>query len=178
MPEISIRPAYSSDVPRLIALDHNYATEFVWQMTLEITEMQTQVTFREVRLPREVHVNYPRVPESLADLWTTKSLLLLAEQGEQALGYISIRLDLAPVSAWVEDLVVDRLYRQQGIGTALVLAAQDWAGKKGLHRMILEMQPKNYPGIQFAHKLGFDFSGYNDQFYRDQEIALFFSSYI
>ena len=42
----------------------------------------------------------------------------------------------------------------------------------------MEMQPKNYPAIQFAYKLGFEFSGYNDQYYRDQEIAIFFSSFI
>jgi hypothetical protein len=40
------------------------------------------------------------------------------------------------------------------------------------------MQPKNYPAIHFAYKLGFEFSGYNDQYYRDQEIAIFFSTYI
>ena len=70
----------------------------------------------------------------------------------------------------------------QGMGivsaSALVLAAQDWCGKKGIHRLTLEMQPKNYPAIQFAYKLGFEFSGYNDQYYRDQEIAIFFSSYL
>jgi GNAT superfamily N-acetyltransferase len=85
---------------------------------------------------------------------------------------------LAPASAWVEDLVVDRLLRRQGIGTILVGAAQDWCARKGLHRITLEMQPKNYPAIQFATKLGFEFSGYNDQFYRDQEIAIFFSSFL
>ena len=87
-------------------------------------------------------------------------------------------MGLAPASAWVKDLAVDRVHRRNGIGSALVLAAQDWCAKKGFHRLTLEMQPKNYPAIQFAYKLGFEFSGYNDQYYRDQEIAIFFSSYI
>ncbi len=178
MPEIQIRPAFSSDIPKMTSLDHNYSTDRVWQMTLDITEIQTQISFREVRLPREVHVNYPRLPRLLADTWTEKHLLLLAEQGEQVYGYLSLRLDLAPSSAWIEDLVVDRISRQQGIGSALVLAAQDWCGRKGVHRLILEMQPKNYPAIQFASKLGFEFSGYNDQYYHHQEIALFFSTFV
>ncbi len=178
MAKIDIRPAISTDIPKMISLDHNYATGHVWQMTLDLTDTQTQVSFREVRLPREVHVNYPRISRRLADDWTKRDLLLLAEEGGIIRGYIGVRLGLAPASAWVEDLIVDRIYRRNGIASALVLAAQDWCGKKGIHRLTLEMQPKNHPAIQFAYKLGFEFSGYNDQYYRDQEIAIFFSSYI
>ena len=178
MAELNIRSAISIDIPKMIALDHNYATTHVWQLTLDLTEIQTQISFREVRLPREVHVNYPRSVRMLADNWTKRNALLLAEEGEQVKGYISLRLGLAPASAWVEDLVVDRLQRRNGVGTALVLAAQNWCARKRVQRLTLEMQPKNYPAIQFAYKLGFEFSGYNDQFYRDQEIAIFFSSFI
>ena len=178
MAKIDIRPTISTDIPKMISLDHNYATGHVWQMTLDLTDLQTQVSFREVRLPREVHVNYPRIPRRLLDDWTKRDLLLLAEEDGIVRGYISVRLGLAPASAWVEDLAVDRIYRRNGIASALVLAAQDWCGKKGIHRLTLEMQPKNYPAIQFAYKLGFEFSGYNDQYYRDQEIAIFFSSYL
>ncbi|MEE8356494.1 MAG: GNAT family N-acetyltransferase [Anaerolineales bacterium] len=178
MTEINIRPANSTDIPKMVSVDHNYATGHVWQMTLDLTDIQTQVSFREVRLPREVHVNYPRITRKLVDDWTKRDLLLLAEEDEIVRGYISVRLGLAPASAWVDDLAVDRIIRRNGIGSALVLAAQDWCGKKGIHRLTLEMQPKNYPAIQFAYKLGFEFSGYNDQYYRDQEIAIFFSSYI
>ena len=175
---MNIRPAISTDIPKMIALDHNFATDHVWQMTMDLTEIQTQVTFREVRLPREVHVNYPRTYHSLVDNWTERDFLLLLEEGEHILGYVSVQLGLAPASAWIEDLVVDRLQRRRGLGSALILAARNWSGKKRLHRLTMEMQPKNYPAIQFAYNLGFEFSGYNDQYYRDQEIAIFFSTYI
>ena len=175
---MNIRPAISTDISKMIALDHNYATDHVWQMTRDLTEIQTQVNFREVRLPREVHVNYPRTYHKLVDNWTERSLLLLVEESEYTLGYISVQLGLAPASAWIEDLAVDRLQRRKGIGSALILAAREWCGKKRLRRLTLEMQPKNYPAIQFANKLGFEFSGYNDQYYRDQEIAIFFSTFI
>jgi len=178
MPEIEIRPAFSSDIPKLIALDHTFMTEFVWQMTIDRSETQTRVSFREVRLPREVHVDYPRNPRDLADTWTERDALLLAEGINRIKGYISLRLGMAPASAWVEDIVVDRQARRAGIGSALLLAAQEWCGKRNVNRLTMEMQPKNYPAIQFAHKLGFDFSGYNDQFYQDQEIAIFFTTYV
>ena len=178
MDKTNIRSAISTDIPKMVSLDHNYATGHVWQMTLDLTDTQTQVSFREVRLPREVHVNYPRIPRKLVDDWTKRDLLLLAEEADFVRGYISVRLGVAPASAWIEDLAVDRIYRRKGIGSTLVLAAQEWCGKKGIHRLTLEMQPKNYPAIQFANNLGFEFSGYNDQYYRDQEIAIFFSNFI
>jgi GNAT superfamily N-acetyltransferase len=90
-------------------------------------------------------------------------------------GYISMTLDMAPVTAWATDLVVLRRLRRQGIGSALVLAAQEWGGDRDCRRLVLEMQPKNHPAIQMAHKLGFDFCGYNDRFYANHDIGLFFA---
>ena len=90
MTAINIRPVMSTDVPKMVSLDHNYATGHVWQMTIDLTEIQTQVTFREVRLPREVHVNYPRSPGRFADDWTKRDLLLLAEEEDNVRGYISV----------------------------------------------------------------------------------------
>jgi hypothetical protein len=36
------------------------------------------------------------------------------------------------------------------------------------------MQTKNYPAIQFARAQGFVFCGFNDHYYMNQDIALFF----
>jgi len=43
---------------------------------------------------------------------------------------------------------------------------------------LLEMSSKNNPAIRFAQKLGYEFCGYNDQYYETQDIALFFGRYI
>jgi len=175
---MNIRSTISTDIPKMISLDHDFATDHVWQMTIDLTDVQTQVSFREVRLPREVHINYPREYRKLLDDWTERDLLLLAEEDGEVRGYISVQLNLAPASAWIDDLIVDRLQRRKGIGSALIQAARDWCARKRVHRLTLEMQPKNYPSIQFAANQGFEFSGYNDQYYRNQEIAIFFSTYI
>jgi ribosomal protein S18 acetylase RimI-like enzyme len=65
--------------------------------------------------------------------------------------------------------------RRKGIGSRLVLAAQAWARQHGHDRLVLEMQSKNQPAIKLAHKLAFDFAGYNDRYYENQDIALFFA---
>ena len=178
MPEIEIRPAFSTDIPKLISLDHNYVTDHVWQMTLKTSNGQTQVSFREVRLPREVLVSYPHDQARLADTWTQRDALLVAESKLGLVAYIGLKKGIIPRGAWIMDLVVERDSRRKGIGSALALAAEEWCAQQGIGRLTLEMQSKNYPAIQFAYNLGFDFCGYNDQYYDNQDIALFFSTYV
>ena len=36
------------------------------------------------------------------------------------------------------------------------------------------MQSKNFPAICFAQKHGLNFCGYNDRYYHNQDLALFF----
>ena len=45
---------------------------------------------------------------------------------------------------------------------------------QNLRRLIVETQTKNYPAIQFLLKRGLVFCGYNDLFYPNQDIAIFF----
>ncbi len=175
MPEIEIRPAVASDIPLLIAIDHNYSTEFVWQMEIQAEDKQVGVSFREIRLPRSVRVDYPRPVSSLADDWTHRSGLLVATLEAEAVGYVSLMLDIAPITAWVTDLAIVRRLRRQGIGSTLVLAAQEWGEQHDARRLVLEIQPKNFPAIKMTQKLGFDFCGYNDRYFANHDIALFFA---
>jgi ribosomal protein S18 acetylase RimI-like enzyme len=75
---------------------------------------------------------------------------------------------------WVTDLAVGANMRRRGVGSALLAAAQTWAGERGMRRLMLEMQAKNLPAIRMAQKHGFEFCGYNDHYYLTQDVALFF----
>ncbi len=178
MPEIEIRPATSDDITTLMALEHNYASDYVWQMEIQRDEHKIGVIFREAKLPRSVQVIYPRNPNLLADEWTKRDGILIASTDEEIVGYSCLMQNMAPKTTWVTDLAVVRRLRRQGIGTALVLASQEWALKKQSRRAILEMQPKNYPAISLAQKLGFELCGYNDHYYTNNDIALFFSKWL
>jgi GNAT superfamily N-acetyltransferase len=100
---------------------------------------------------------------------------MVAEYQGEVVGYTSIMLNIAPLTSWMTDLVVARRLRRQGIGSALVLAGQDWARHNRCFRILLEMHPKNYPAICLAKKLGYDLCGYNDHYFPNRDIALFFS---
>jgi GNAT superfamily N-acetyltransferase len=172
---LSVRPAKEEDQVQLLQIDHGYSTEYVWQMDLDQDGPQRNVHFRETRLPRPMDVAYPRSIAVLEKEWATRAAHLIAEEDGGLLGYIALAAGPAPLSCWTTDLVVSPVRRRQGLGSKLVLAAQVWAHQRGFQRLILEMQSKNHPAIRFAQKLAFDFSGYSDRYYENQDIALFFA---
>ncbi len=174
MEGLTVRPAVSSDIPDLIALDHNYSTDHVWQMDLRRSPEEVAATFRQVRLPRPMRVIYPRDPKGLADDWTRRLGVFVAEQGDARRGYLALAEGTVQGAAWVSDLVVGLRDRRRGVATRLLAGAWDWCRQQGLKRIFLEMQSKNYPAICLARKLGFVFSGYSDHYYPSEDIALFF----
>jgi ribosomal protein S18 acetylase RimI-like enzyme len=178
MPKIEIRPARSDDIQNLITLEHSYVSDYVWQMEVQRDEYKTSIVFQQVKLPRSVQVHYPRSPGLLVEDWTKRDGLLVATMESEIVGYACLMNNMSPKTTWITDLVVIRRHRRQGIGTALILAAQEWAMQKNNRRIILEMQPKNYPAIKLTQKLGFELCGYNDHYYENQDIALFFSKWL
>jgi RimJ/RimL family protein N-acetyltransferase len=175
MPEIEIRPAVTPDLNTLVEIDHSCQTEYVWQMDRIFEVGQLAVSFREIRLPHAIKVEYPHSTDQILENWKNATAILLASLAGEPVGYISLKDRLDSRSVWVLDLAVSEHHRRQGIATALLLSAEDWATRRRLRRIVLEMQSKNAAATRLALKLGFEFCGYNDQFYANQDIALFFS---
>ena len=175
MPEIQLRPTIANDLSRLMGFDHSITSESVWQLELRHDTGQVTAAFREVRLPRSISVTYPHNPFALAEDWVRRSMLYTASIGQEPAGYISLLERGIDSVVSVTDLVVNLAHRRQGVGSALLAVAQDWAGGRSHRRLILEMQSKNLPAIRLAQKFGYEFCGYNDHYYLTQDVALFFS---
>jgi ribosomal protein S18 acetylase RimI-like enzyme len=171
---IQIRPAAASDLPRLMGMDHSVNSEYVWQLELHRDAGQIFATFREVRLPRPIHLTYPKNPYALADEWTQKAKMLVAVSGNDPIGYLGLDERLSSL-AWITDLVVAPEWRRRGVASALLDSAYEWGQERGHRRMFLEMQSKNQPAIRLAQGHGYEFCGYNDHYYLTQDIALFFA---
>jgi ribosomal protein S18 acetylase RimI-like enzyme len=173
--QVTVRSATSNDIPYLVDIDHGYGTDHVWQMAYSRMSGETRIAFREVRLPRPMRVAYPRDPRRLIDEWLDRSGMFIAEQEGHPVGYVAFVDGPAPDMAWITDLVVGLSDRRQGIGSRLLQTALGWCRERGLNKVFLEMQSKNYPAICLARKLGMAFAGYSDSYYPDEDIALFFS---
>ncbi len=178
MPAIVIRPALLEDLNLIVQIKQTYHTSAVWQMERQMGDNQFTVGFREVRLPRAIKVEVPNPPEFTTVSFTQPSGLLVATMAEGLVGFVLVKELSTPRSAWVEALAVREDFRRKGIGSALLLAGQDWARSRRLSRIVLEMQSKNIPAIHLAMGLGFEFCGYHDQYFANRDIAIFFGKFI
>jgi GNAT superfamily N-acetyltransferase len=121
-----------------------------------------------------MRVTFTHDAQRLADEWNRRVCFLVAEQDGIVKGYLNLMLAAAAETGWVADCVVERRYRRAGVGSVLLAAAAQWSRANRLKRLIVEMQSKNYPAICFAQKHGLAFCGYNDRYYANQDVALFF----
>jgi ribosomal protein S18 acetylase RimI-like enzyme len=174
MSNFQIRNTISTDLARLSAIDHSIQADYVWQLDLRRDSGQVDAIFREVRLPRPVRVEHPRPAEELADIWHT-SPMFSAILDDHAIGYIRFTETIIPHAVWITDVVVAREMRKNGIARKLITAVEEWGANKGLRRAIIESQTKNYPAIRMFQKLGFEFCGYNDVYYPNRDVAVFFA---
>lgn len=175
--QISIRPFEMTDLAILVDIDHGYHTDYVWQMDFQSPNTEYQINFRQMRLPRSMAVEYPKPKLHLADSWQSKAMIFVSMLDDNDVaGYISLSVSSGEGVLSVSDLVVNRRLRRKGIASMLIRTAQTWAKQQeNIRYLMLEMQSKNYPAISMANKLGFDFCGYNDKYFPNGDIALFFS---
>ncbi len=169
-----IRPATLADINSCLDIDHTCYTDHVWQMKFEAGERKTAVTFDVIRLPRRMKVEYPRDLQQLVDDWQLDQEFLVAELDDEVAGYIDVIARPWTQTAWIVNLAVDAEHRREGLGKALVLHARQWAREQGLRALMAEATTKNYPALCFFQKLGFQFCGFNDYYYTNEDIALHF----
>ncbi len=173
---IRIAPAELVDLNICCQMVLAYTTDYVWQMQATENERGVEVRFDVVRLPRTMRVEYPRHPDELIDHWHSEGCFLVARTPEDELvGFIDAVPYPAQSMLWIHNLGVLPAHRRCGIGLKLVRAAAQWAADHQLQRLMMEMQTKNYPAVSFAQKQGFRYCGYNEQYYQNGDIALFFS---
>jgi len=95
--------------------------------------------------------------------------VFVAERSDGAVvGRLSVARDQHPASAHVADLglMVAADARGQGIGTALLQAAVEWARGSGVRKLELHVFPWNEPAMRLYEKFGFEREGYRKAHYR------------
>ncbi|MEW5958545.1 MAG: GNAT family N-acetyltransferase [Chloroflexota bacterium] len=171
-----VSAAALADVNICYHLDKSYVTDYVWQMQTRESGRTLDIRFDTIRLPRPMRVVYPRSADELIEHWQRDECFLVARNLEdEIVGFLDARLHEWQNLLWVSNLAVQPQYRRQGFGSRLLKVAIDWALARNLCRIMLEVQTKNYPAICFAQKHGFQFCGYNERYYKNGDIALFFS---
>lgn len=174
---VSIREVTAADLEACALLDVSYETEYAWQMDVRDDDGAILVGLRTVRLPRPMRVTYPREPAALTVL-QPNGAFWVAEQADTVVGYAIIRFDLAHSTGWITDLAVGRPWRRRQIGTMLLQEAVQRTAEESLQRLTVETQTKNYPSICLLQKNGLVFCGFNDRYYPNHDIGLYFGQTI
>ncbi len=175
--KLIFRDAVEDDLPRCLALDASFQSDYVWQMTVNDDGGEIQVNCRRQRLPRQLVSQHPVDERKLRMALRMDNCFVVVEDpgSGQIAGYVTMRLDMSGRVAYLQDLVVDLLYRRRSLGARLVHVARVWASEFRLQQIIFEIPTTNYPAIRFAQAQGFAFCGFNDHHFANREIALFFS---
>jgi RimJ/RimL family protein N-acetyltransferase len=95
--------------------------------------------------------------------------VFVAEREDGTLvGRLSVGRDPHPASTHVADvgLMVAHDARRQGVGTALLRAAADWARGAGIRKLELHVFPWNEAAIALYDAFGFEREGYRKHHYR------------
>jgi ribosomal protein S18 acetylase RimI-like enzyme len=168
----TIRDATENDRAACLQLDISYETEYAWQMDVRDEDGAIVVGLRTVRLPRLMRVAYPR--DAAAFTLDEQNRFLVAETSGVLCGYLIMRFDTSRSTGWITDIALGRHWRRQKIGCGLLHEAYLRAQQHQLRRLTVETQTKNSPGICFCLKNGLTFCGFNDRYYPNHDIALFF----
>ena len=80
--------------------------------------------------------------------------------------------------AYIEDILVDRMHRRQGVGKALMEQAITWAKAGGFPGIMLETQNNNVAACRLYERCGLTLAGFDACLYRgidsvSEEIALY-----
>ena len=153
----------------------NYETNYVWQMQIKESERSMRIVFDRVRLPRLMEVDLPYDLKAVDYLFEKADYVYLICYQEQILGYVCLSLNADSSVLSVDHFLIHHQVRQQGIGSLLMKTIKQIASHHHCRRLRFMAQTKNNPAIMFVQKQGFIYSGYDDQYYGNGDIALIFS---
>lgn len=175
--QLVFRDGVAADIPYCLALDSDFRSEHVWQMTVQELGDEIQVNCRKQRLPRQLLSRHAPDPQRLEAALRNQYCFVVVQEKttNHILGYVSMRVDEASRVGYLQDIVIDRPYRRRSLGARLAHVARVWASEYNLRQILFEIPTTNYPCILFAQALGFSFCGFNDHHFANREIAIFFS---
>jgi RimJ/RimL family protein N-acetyltransferase len=149
---VVVRPADAAYAPQLVALARAVGGEPEGWLISDSTWRSVGDERRYVRAIR-------RHPDAA---------VLVALLGEEVVGRLSLARDPHPASRHVADLglMVSSAHRRQGIGRALLAAAEEWARPAGIRKLELHVFPHNDAGRRLYESCGYEQEGYRHAHYR------------
>lgn len=130
--------------------------------TLEDEEAALYLREQLFEPPGGVPPDHTRERFSAAFRWAVEQPnadILLAFDGDAAVGLTSVYADIQSLGfgpkCWLQDMVVDKERRSEGIGGLLMAAAESWARARGLTHIELSSNSGRADAHRFYERRGF-----------------------
>ena len=114
--------------------------------------------FAHNRLNRRRFAHFLRSPSAA---------LVVADRDEPSVGYALVLFRAGSRIARLYSIAVDPLYAKNGVGAALLDAAEDVARGRASNLLRLEAREDNWPAIRLYCKSGYNFFGRHSNYYDD-----------
>ena len=161
------------DLNACFHLDGSVDTSYVWQVRHTVEPERVAFTLQRVPLPRPARLAYPPLGNALMQRFEERDGIWVALEAGQVQGFVLAVWDEEEGIAWLRHLVVDRKARRRGIGSALLQHVARAAARHRLTRVVVAVNVKNDPAIQFLHRRGFTCVGYNGAHFASGDYAIY-----
>lgn len=179
---ITIRLATMTDAPNIARLNLNFESETVYRAAIDdqlnTTNEEITIAFQKVRLPKQDTIPFQRPPKELFEGSLRGDEVVVAMIDNTPVGFLQLEIDAGRSCLRLSTGGVTSDQRNTGIGLALLNYAETTAKKLELKRITVALQSKNTPAIAFIQKQGYRLSGYEEFYFPNLELALFFTKMI
>jgi ribosomal protein S18 acetylase RimI-like enzyme len=144
---------WPDDRAAILGLDPSFTTERVYQ----VVASEWSFVLAETAVSPPLHKVYDLTTE--VDGFPDLDYVLIAERDDKPAGVAALSYEEENRRAMLRHLYIDKKYRGQGIGRALIDAMVKRAQQYQARCLWLETQDVNYDAIQFYRRVGFQYCG-------------------
>jgi ribosomal-protein-alanine N-acetyltransferase len=145
-----------------------------WRMIREFAPSDlNDLTALFAAIPQAAHWS----ARDVSELLSSGARVWVDERDGQIAGAVAVRCMAG--EGEILNLAVRKIWREQGIGRALMKIAMKYAETEGVHRFFLEVRESNSDAQKFYMRMGFTGNGRRKKYYNDPaEDALLLSRVI
>lgn len=146
---MTIRPIVTEDAERFLNM--------LKQLDHETNNMMYE--------PDERKTTADEMKAKIEGIYKTKSLLLIAEEDNHMVGFLSAERGFANRIKHSAYIVIGilRSYRKKGIGEQLFDKMEEWAAESGIARLELTVMTHNEGAVHLYKKMGFKIEGVKEK---------------
>ena len=178
MAEIEIGAAAMEELPQIAQMDLSFESDYVWKTQMLEGLDSFESSFQRIRLPKTIRVSFQAYSTANMETLIQRREILAVRYEGNVIGYARLEQDETVNRLVVKSGGIMPEYRNKGVGSVLLDRICEIAHYNRIRSLVCMVQAKNDPAIRFLMARGFVFCGYQEFFFRNMEIGLFFSKNI